>query len=67
VLARAGREWLADALDDLASEVDELRQRVRRVTAAHDKRLHLRAARAARPKSAAPKAGAALKARAIAR
>lgn len=66
-IARAAREWLSDALDDLSSEVDQLRERVRRVTAAHDKRRHLRAARAAKPKPAAPKAGAALKARAIAR
>jgi hypothetical protein len=68
-IARAGKEWLADALDDLASDVEQLRERVRRVTAAQDKRRHLRAARngSAKTKPAGPRAGTALKARAIAR
>ena len=65
-IADAGKEWLAEALDDLSREIEELRARVRRATRAVEARRPLKVARE-RGGSAKPRTPAALKARAIGR
>ena len=66
-LAGEGKEWLIGALDDLAAEVEKLRDRVRRATRAAEARRPLKLARERPATTLKPKTPTALKARAIGR
>jgi len=66
-IATAGKMWLADALDDLSREIEELRARVRRASRAVEARRPLKVARDRGAAAAKPRTPSALKARAIGR
>lgn len=66
-IAAAGKEWLEDALDDLAREIERLRERVRRAQRLADVRRPLKVARDRNAPVAKPRTPAALKARAVGR
>ena len=66
-IAEAGKTWLAEALDDLSREIEELRERVRRATRTAEARRPLRVARDRGVPPAKPRTPTALKARAVGR
>lgn len=66
-IAGEAKDWLIDALDDLAAEVEKLRDRVRRATRAADARRPLKVARERPAQTPKPKTSTALKARAVGR
>jgi hypothetical protein len=66
-LGSAGKKWLVAELDDLARELEQIRERVRRATKASDSRRPLRVARERGSATAKSRTPAALKARAVGR
>ena len=65
-LASAGKKWLVAELDDLARELEQIRERVRRATRASETRRPLKVARE-RPAAQKQRTSTALKARAVGR
>ena len=66
-IAGAGKEWLTEALEGLAREIERLRERVVRATRAAESRRPLKVARERPPVGQRPRTPTALKARAIGR
>ena len=66
-IAGEGKAWLIEALDDLAAEIEKLRERVRRATRAAEARRPLKLARERPASTPKPKTSTALKARAVGR
>lgn len=66
-IAGAGKKWLTEALDHLAREIEELRDRVRLASRTVDARRPLKVARERGAAAAKPRTPTALKARAIGR